>query len=171
MTPVQPPIRRLSFWHPARLIGTWFGVGLLPKAPGTWGSLAALPPAALLAWWGGSWALLGAALVAYLIGIWAAEGCIAHFGRQDPPEVVIDEVAGLWLALVPFCLDPLLFLFGFLAFRVFDIFKPFPASWADKRLKGGFGAMTDDIFAGLYAALAGYGLLWVWGRESCFLIF
>ncbi|MGO1117530.1 phosphatidylglycerophosphatase A family protein [Rhodovibrionaceae bacterium A322] len=162
---------KLSFWHPAHLIGTWGGTGLLPKAPGTWGSLAALPPGALLAWWGGPWALLIGSLLAYAIGTWAANLCIAHFGREDPGEVVIDEVAGQWLTLVPLCLDPWLYLYGFLAFRLFDIFKPFPASWADKNLKGGFGAMTDDMLAGLYGALASYGLLWVLGRETCFPLF
>jgi len=143
---------------PAVLLATWFGAGLLPFAPGTWGSLAALPFAWALHMSFG-WSALGlAALAAFGIGIWAANGYVARLGGDDPGPVVIDEVAGQWLTLVPAAYlapmapNALTYLVAFVLFRIADIFKPWPASWADKKLHGGLGIMLDDIFAGLYAA-------------------
>lgn len=147
----------LSRWHPAHLAATLFGIGLLPKAPGTWGSLAALPGAwALLAVGGAPALALGAALVSVL-GIWAAGRYAAALGREDPGACIIDEVAGQWIALLPAGLDPVGFLVGFLAFRAFDIVKPWPVGWADRTLPGGFGIMADDLLAGCYAAAVVWG--------------
>lgn len=146
----------LPVWHPAFLLSTWFGAGLMPVAPGTWGSAAALPFAWLIAWLGGPWALLGASLAAFAVGIWSAEVYGRHAGIKDASPIVIDEVAGQWLTLVPAPLDPLAYLAGFLLFRAADIVKPWPASWADRALDGGLGVMLDDMFAGAYAALVLY---------------
>lgn len=153
--------RPLPFLHPACLLATWFGSGLLPRAPGTWGSLAALPCAVPIVWAGGPWALLAAALLLYLPGVWAARHYAAGAGRQDPGEIVIDEVVGQWLALVPVAFDLPMYAVAFLAFRVFDIVKVWPANWVDRRLPGGWGIMTDDVVAGVYAAAATYGLTFV----------
>ena len=152
----------LGFWHPASLLATWFGSGLLPKMPGTWGSLAALPFAILIVAWAGTWGLLAAAVVATLVGVWAAGVYAARSGQQDPQAVVIDEVAGQWLALVPVAHDLRLYLVAFLAFRFFDIVKPWPAGRIDRELKGGWGIMLDDVVAGLYAAALTYGVAQVW---------
>lgn len=122
--------------------------------PGTWGSAIALPPAWFIQAHGGAWALLAAAGVVFAVGCWAADTHIRATGREDPGEVVIDEVVGQWLVLVPAPLDPLLYLAGFLAFRVLDIAKPWPASWADRTVHGGFGAMLDDVLAALYGCAA-----------------
>jgi len=151
----------LPVWHPAFLISTWFGAGLLPVAPGTWGSAAALPFAWLIVALGGQWALLGASLAAFIIGIWAAEIYGRRSGLKDASPIVIDEVAGQWLTLVPAPLDPLIYLAGFLLFRAADIVKPWPANWADRSLDGGLGVMLDDVFAGLYAAGALFAVTWV----------
>ena len=151
---------KLSPRHPAFLIATWFGAGLLPRAPGTWGSLAALPFAWALAWWGGPTALAAAMIAMFLIGWWAAAIYVRRTGRQDPGEVVVDEVAGQWLALVMVPPDPLLYLAGFALFRLFDIKKPWPVGWADREIGGGLGVMVDDIFAGLYAAMILGVALW-----------
>jgi phosphatidylglycerophosphatase A len=148
----------LPLSHPAALLATWFGSGLLPWAPGTWGSLAALPFGAGLAWAGGPWALLAGAVAVFVIGLWASERYATASGRADPGAVVIDEVAGQWLALIPCGLDPLLFAASFVAFRFFDIAKVWPANWLDRNLKGSFGIMADDIAAGFYAGLLCYGL-------------
>lgn len=153
----------LPVWHPAFLIATWFGSGLLPKIPGTWGSAAALPFAWGIAWYGGPWALLAAAAVAFAVGIWAAETYSRHAGVKDAGPIVIDEVAGQWLTLVPAGLDPVLFIIGFFLFRATDILKPWPANWADRALDGGLGVMLDDIFAGLYAAGGLLAVLWILG--------
>lgn len=150
----------LSARHPAFLIATWFGAGLLPRAPGTWGSLAALPFAWALAWWGGPMALAAATVVVFLVGWWAAAVYVRRTGRQDPGEVVVDEVAGQWLTLVMVPPDPLLYLAGFALFRLFDIRKPWPVGWADREIGGGLGVMVDDVFAGLYAAVIMIAILW-----------
>ena len=154
----RPP---LPFFHPVTLIATWFGSGLMAGAPGTWGSLAALPFAALLVVHGGPLALALATVVAFVLGIWAS-GRYARASREsDPGNVVIDEVAGQWLALLPAALDWRVYLIGFLAFRLFDIAKLWPANWLDRRVKGALGIMVDDIAAGLYAAAVCYGAtLW-----------
>lgn len=145
---------------PAVLLATWFGSGLLPRAPGTWGSLAALPPAwfiHLSAGWAG---LLAGVVIVFVIGIWAANGYMERFGGDDPSPVVIDEVAGQWLTLAaaawltPYGPDLAHYGVAFVMFRLADIFKPWPVSWADRAIKGGLGVMLDDILAGLYAALA-----------------
>ncbi len=149
----QPPPRP-AFWHPSSLIATWFGAGLLPKAPGTWGSLAALPCAWLIAWAGGPAALAAAAAAAFAIGWWASERYAK--GRHDPGEVVIDEVAGQWLVLIVAPLHPLFYGIAFLLFRFADITKPWPANWAEQRLPGGLGIMADDIIAGIYAGAVLY---------------
>jgi len=147
----------LSPFHPAALLATWFGSGLLPKAPGTWGSLAALPCAALIAWIGGHWMLLAASLAVFLVGLWASQRYAVACGKADPGAVVIDEVAGQWLALVPVALEWTLYPLAFAAFRFFDIVKVWPANWMDRNLKGGVGIMADDMVAGLYAAALCYG--------------
>lgn len=135
----------------AVVVGTFGGAGLSPKAPGTVGSIASLvlwAPLALLdvAWW---WRLaLAAALFA--LGTLAAEAVVRGEGRQDPQKVVIDEVVGMGLTLLFASSWPSLVL-GTVLFRVFDIAKPWPVSLADRRVKGGFGVMLDDVVAAGYA--------------------
>lgn len=143
-----------------RLLATWFGSGLLPRAPGTWGSLAALPPAGLLMWLGGPELLAIGVLLATLTGCWISTAYVNTTGREDPGEVVIDEVAGQWIPLVVLPFEPLPWIAAFVAFRFFDIAKPWPVSWADQRLSGGLGIMADDILAGIYAAVL-LGSLWM----------
>jgi phosphatidylglycerophosphatase A len=133
------------------LLATWFGVGLIPAAPGTWGSLAALPFAwAIVNLWGA----LGLAIAVSLIfttGCWAAGAVAREGGIADPGAVVVDEVAGQWLVLLAAPFDPAAWALAFLLFRLFDIWKPWPVRWADRRVKGGFGIMLDDVLAAVYA--------------------
>lgn len=144
----------ISPWHPAFIAATWFGSGLLPKAPGTWGSLAALPFAWLIARTVGSGALLAAAVLCFLIGWWASAVYVGRTGVDDPSEVVIDEVAGQWLVLAAAPPEPILYLVGFAIFRALDITKPWPARWADRHVHGGLGVMLDDMLAAAYGAVA-----------------
>jgi phosphatidylglycerophosphatase A len=151
----------LPFFHPVTLIATWFGAGLIRGAPGTWGSLAALPCAAGLHLLGGPWLLAGATGLAALAGIWASARYAAALGSGDPGAVVIDEVAGQWLALLPLPLDLWWYAAAFALFRLFDIAKPWPIGWLDRNVHGGLGIMADDLAAGLAAgALA--AALWLW---------
>ncbi len=158
-----PPRPALSLANPAHLLSTWFGCGLLPGAPGTWGSLGALPAAALIAWLGGPWLLLVASLGLLGLGLWSSARTAAALGSHDPGPVVIDEVVGQWLAILPVSQAYLFYIPAFVAFRAFDILKPWPVSWADKRLPGAWGIMLDDVIAGLYAAAVVYALLWLIG--------
>ena len=130
-------------------LATGFGIGDLPKAPGTWASLAALPLAWIIQATFGMFGLLAAAIAMFAIGWWASSIYVAWTGAEDPAPVVIDEVAGQWLTLV--LADPdrwWLWLLGFAAFRLFDIVKPWPVSWADRNVRGGLGVMLDDFLAG-----------------------
>ncbi|HEX3953174.1 MAG TPA: phosphatidylglycerophosphatase A [Stellaceae bacterium] len=153
-----------SLHHPAALIATWFGAGLLPWMPGTWGSLAALPFAGAICYFGGPAALAAAAVLAFVVGCWAAGKTARASGREDPGFIVIDEVAAQWLVLVAAPLDWRLYAAGFVLFRLFDITKPWPARLVERRVAGGAGIMLDDVVAALYALallLIGDGLLGV----------
>ena len=141
----------------AAALATWFGSGLLPRAPGTWGSLAAIPPGLLLSWYCGPWFLLAGALAVFAAGIWAVARYAEERDLDDPGAVVIDEVAGQWIALIPALLNPWLVALAFVAFRLFDILKPWPVGLLDRELKGGLGIMADDIAAGIYAAAVVWG--------------
>ena len=134
----------------ALLIATVGYVGLAPVAPGTWGSavgVCLLLLVRLTGWAGAEALLLGAVLV---VGVWAATVVERRYGRPDPGAIVIDEIAGMLIALlwVPVAWPGLVV--GFLAFRGFDIVKPFPARLAE-RLPAGWGVMADDVVAGFYA--------------------
>lgn len=145
----------------ARALATGFGLGRLPGAPGTFASLAAIPLTWALHAAGGFWLVGPATLAVALAGLWAVSALPE--GRDDPPEVVIDEVAGMMLALWPLSLGltvlgagPEVFpwpgwVLGFLLFRFFDILKPPPVSWAE-RVPGALGVMLDDLVAGLLTA-------------------
>ncbi|MEM7226577.1 MAG: phosphatidylglycerophosphatase A [Pseudomonadota bacterium] len=158
----------LPLSHPACLIATWFGSGLAAKAPGTWGSVAALPCAVVLVWLGGSWALAIAVVAAFLAGLWASARYTAAGDAKDPGAVVIDEVAGQWLTLIPVALDLRYYLLGFLLFRLFDIWKPWPIGWLDRNVEGAPGIMIDDIVAGAYAGTLCFIASQVWGLEATF---
>jgi len=151
-------LNKKFIFSPAGVLATWFFSGLLPKAPGTWGSLAALPFAWGIQYWGGWQALAVATLIVFLVGWWAAHVFEAESGVKDPGAVVIDEVAGQWLVLLPAGLDPLLYLVGFALFRLVDIFKPWPACWFDQNVHGGLGIMLDDVVAALYGLIVLYFL-------------
>ena len=145
------PRAPLSFSHPAVWLSTWFGCGLAPFARGTWGSLAALPLAAISVWLGGPLLLVVVAALVLAIGIAASDVYARLTGIKDPDEVVIDEVAGQCLTLLVVPLAPLPYLAGFLLFRFFDVAKPFPIRWLERNLPGGWGIMLDDTGAAIYA--------------------
>lgn len=139
---------------PSTLVATAGGIGLLPKAPGTWGSLAALPLAWVLLAALGPIGLVAAALAVALLGWAASARVVARTRVDDPGPIVIDEVAGQMLTLAAATTELWQFAVGFALFRLFDIFKPWPASWADRAVKGGLGVMADDLIAALYALAA-----------------
>jgi phosphatidylglycerophosphatase A len=99
-------------------------------------------------------------------GWWAAATVAKAEGIEDPAEIVIDEVAGQWLVLVAAPPSPLAYSLAFLLFRIFDIWKPWPVRWAERRVKGGLGIMLDDILAAVYAALLLLVLLAISGASG-----
>lgn len=139
-------------WRPATLLATWFGCGVLPWVPGTWASLAALPLAWLIVSWAGAAALATAAALLFLVGCWASHRYEQEAGLHDPSAVVIDEVAAQWVTLLVVPPDVVLYVIGFVLFRMFDMTKLWPANVVDQRVSGGLGIMLDDMVAALYAA-------------------
>jgi phosphatidylglycerophosphatase A len=151
---VRQTTKRGLWW----VIATWFGVGYSPIISGTMGSLAALPFAYYIHLYLGAKALFIASIILFFVGTWASHEYVRRMGAEDPSEIVVDEVAGQWLVLVPLALNWHAYLVGFIAFRVFDILKPWPISWADQSVKGGLGVMLDDLMASLYVLLLGFVL-------------
>lgn len=146
----------------SRQISIFFGAGLLPWAPGTWGSLAAL----ILGWgierYLGFWPLVAATLIATVAGFWACKVELADRPGDDPSEIVIDEVAGMWLAMLfpayGFYMRDMSMVWpgpiaAFLFFRLFDITKPWLVGKADRR-HDAVGVMLDDLWAGVFAGIA-----------------
>ena len=106
--------------------------------------------AAPIVWAGGAPALSAAILVVFLAGVWASARYAARRGQSDPGAVVVDEVVGQWLAILPVAADPRYYVLAFVLFRLFDIAKPWPCRRLE-RLHGGMGIMADDVVAGVYA--------------------
>jgi phosphatidylglycerophosphatase A len=138
----------------AHSIATVGGIGRIPAMPGTWASAAALPAAWALYVAGGAPLLALATLAVFLVGLWASGVAADEAGVKDPGWIVIDEIAGQWLVLLVVPPNIELYALGFVLFRIADIWKPWPASWADRALSGGAGVMVDDLFAAAWAALA-----------------
>ena len=165
------------------------GCGYAPLAPGTAGSLAAATLFGAVCYWAATsghepelvWVLgtgLTCILVVCALGTWASARAEIFFGRHDDGRIVIDEVAGQWITLLPVLFflpvlsTDLFSLFfavvtGFVLFRVFDIWKPGAIRWAERRFTGGWGVMADDIVAGIHGAcLLGFGLSYQFGFQS-----
>ncbi|KIN72326.1 phosphatidylglycerophosphatase A family protein [Sulfitobacter guttiformis] len=147
----------------ARMIGTVLGVGYLRPAPGTWGSLVALPWGWLIHVIGGLPLLVLAIVAAFLKGWWATSKMTAGSDDHDPSEIVIDEVVGQWIALLPLSIASWRmgiditvmwpgWIAAFVLFRLFDIWKPWIVGWADRR-GDPLGVMLDDVFAGIFSAI------------------
>lgn len=151
--PLTATQRRELLSHPAGWIATALGAGLLPKAPGTAGSLVALLP-----WWfllrDLSPGIYLAVLVAgFLLGVWACGVCDRRLGMHDQGALVWDEVIGMWITLFAAPAAWWWMLVGFGLFRLFDIWKPWPIRLADRHVHGGSGVMLDDVLAGICALI------------------
>lgn len=133
-------------------LASWFGCGFLSPAPGTWGSLGGLVCGLLILWLGGLILLLVSILAVCFIGLWAADRFDRDLETHDSKMIVIDEVAGQWIAMIPAYGSLPLYLLSFVLFRFFDILKPWPVSYFEKDVEGAAGVMGDDIVAGIMAA-------------------
>jgi len=130
-----------------------FGAGRAPAVPGTFGTLAAVPPAYLLARLLPPWGFALATVVLAILAIGTSGVAAREMGLKDPRPVVIDEAAGLFVTLLYLPVAPATFAIGFVLFRLMDILKPFPARQAEG-LSGGWGIVVDDLIAGAYANCA-----------------
>jgi phosphatidylglycerophosphatase A len=134
------------------LLAFGFGSGLAPKAPGTIGTLAAIPLYLLLA----KLPLIGYALVvllSFMVGCWLCGEAAKRLGVHDFGGIVWDEFVGYWITMLAAPAGWLWIALGFVLFRLFDIWKPWPIRLADKQVQGGLGIMLDDVLAGIYAWL------------------
>ena len=134
------------------ILATWFGCGRFPKAPGTAGTLGAIPLYLLVRGYG-PFAVLAAAAICTAVGVWAADVVIETQKTKDPQIVVIDEVAGVLITLAACPLNWIGLAVGVVLFRIFDQTKPWPANVAEKKLPGGWGVVFDDVAAGVWGAI------------------
>ncbi|MDQ7006776.1 MAG: phosphatidylglycerophosphatase A [Acidobacteriota bacterium] len=146
-----------------RTVATALGVGLVPFAPGTFGSLATLPLVLLLWWSGRPLLFLPAVLAVTALGLWSTRRAEQDFGTPDPGAVVIDEVAGMLLAAAALPAGWLSLSMAFVAFRLFDVAKPWPVGRVE-RWPGAWGIMADDLLAGAMAQVTVRLLLWALER-------
>ena len=153
-TTSRRPDARFLLSHPAHFIALGFGAGLAPWAPGTFGTLVGWGVAALLLWLSGNPFFVAIATIPLLLlGVWAADVTSRDLGVEDHGAIVIDEIA----AFLPVCVfankSALMLAIAFLLFRLFDVWKPFPIRQVERRVKGGFGVMIDDVLAAIYACI------------------
>lgn len=150
-----------SVWrNPVHFLAFGLGSGAVPKAPGTFGTLAAVPLWYLLA----QTALpvyLALTLIAFVIGIWLCGRTSRDLGVHDHGGIVWDEFVGYWITMIAVPVDWIWALLGFILFRLFDILKPWPIGPVDRRVHGGLGIMLDDVLAGVMAAAVLQGLIWL----------
>ncbi len=148
--PVKIPVSYLK--NPLHFLSLGFGSGLLPKAPGTYGTVAAIP-LYLLCFDQPLWIYLVITLIITVAGIYTSAYTSKSLGVHDHSGIVIDEIAGFFITMIAIPFSWINVLLGFILFRIFDILKPWPIGWLDKKLHGGTGIMLDDVLAGIYAAL------------------
>jgi phosphatidylglycerophosphatase A len=148
-----------NWFNPIHLLAFGFGSGAAPKAPGTWGTLAAV-----LIYWPLSQLspehYLLMLLVASVMGIYICGQTARDLGVHDHGSIVWDEFVGFWITMFAAPVGWVWVVVGFVLFRFFDIIKPWPISWIDKKITGGFGIMLDDVIAGVMAAVVLQGIAW-----------
>jgi phosphatidylglycerophosphatase A len=155
----SPSIKPRPFRRPVQFLAFGFGSGLSPWAPGTAGTIVAVP----LYWLIADWSLLwysAVVLVAALVGIWICGAASRELKVHDHPGIVWDEFVGYWITLWAVPVDWVWMLAGFVVFRILDIAKPWPIGYLDKKVDGGFGIMIDDVLAGVMACAILHLALW-----------
>ncbi|MBK5143185.1 phosphatidylglycerophosphatase A [Budviciaceae bacterium BWR-B9] len=147
---IKPELYKLSIANPLHWIATGFGSGLSPKAPGTFGSLAAIPFFYLLQMLPMP-AYLVMLVLTFALGVWACQSATNAIGMDDHGAIVWDEFVGMWITCIALPQGFIWMIAAFVTFRFFDILKPWPIRWFDNHCTGGFGIMIDDVIAGLIA--------------------
>jgi phosphatidylglycerophosphatase A len=142
---------RVSLHNPVHFLAFGFGSGLAAKMPGTFGTLAALPLVVLLSHYASFSVYLIVTILVSIVGIWICGKTAQDMDVHDDSSIVWDEIAGMMITMLAVPLSWQTLLIGFVLFRFFDILKPWPISYLDKHVHGGFGIMIDDVLAGLFA--------------------
>lgn len=155
----RPDLKGLRLSHPAHFLAVGLGSGLAPKAPGTFGTIAAIPLYLLLTYLP-LWQYLAVIAVSALVGIWLCHKTSQDMGVHDHKAIVWDEFVGFWITMIAAPAGWLWIVIGFVLFRLFDVLKPWPISWLDKHLHGGLGIMLDDVLAGFAAFACLQALAW-----------
>ncbi len=152
--------RRPDWRNPAHLLAFGLGAGAAPKAPGTAGTLVAVPLYLLVSGLP-LWGYLAITVAAFLAGIWICGRTAEDLGTHDHPGIVWDEVVGFLVTMTAAPAGWAWLVSGFALFRGFDILKPWPIHWLDARVGGGLGIMLDDLAAGLFAFAVLQGIAWL----------
>ena len=152
------PVKAL-FSSVANFFALGAGLGLAPKAPGTFGTLLGIPllllmPQSLLAY-------TAVLVVLFIFGVWCCDECARYLGVHDHGAIVWDEVVGYLITMLALPVTWQWILAGFVVFRIFDITKPWPINWVDRHVKGGMGIMVDDVLAGIFAAVTLQVIYWI----------
>ena len=140
------------FRNPVHFLAFGLGSGAVPFAPGTFGTLAAVPLYLLMNMLPLGYYLI-LVIAALALGIWLCEQTSRDLGVHDHGGIVWDEFVGMWITLIYVPINPSFIIIAFVLFRFFDILKPWPIKWLDKKVHGGFGIMIDDVLAGMFAAI------------------
>lgn len=139
------------------------GTGASPYAPGTFGTLLGIPLVYLLAHWS-IWIYLGVTGLVIVLGTWVCERTSRDIGVHDHSGIVIDEVAGYLVTMIMVPVNLWTLAAAFVIFRLFDILKPWPINWLDRRVQGGLGIMLDDLLAGLYGLIVMWLGIWIYDQ-------
>lgn len=162
--PPNPSLRSL-LQHPVHFIAFGFGSGLLPKMPGTWGTVVAIPLYLCIAHTS-LWLYTLVTVLCIAFSIYACHVTAADIGVHDHPGIVLDEIVGYLLTMWAIPVHWIWMLGGFILFRIFDIWKPWPIRWVDSRVKGGLGIVVDDLLAAVYAWIVLQTILFFWAFYS-----
>ncbi|MGL5226249.1 MAG: phosphatidylglycerophosphatase A family protein [Aeromonas sp.] len=147
---IKPELKRLNLKNPLHLLAVGLGSGLCPKAPGTMGTLVAVVLYLLVSGLPTLW-FIGLLVVGFVVGIRICQSATDAIGMPDHGAIVWDEVIGFGVTMIAAPAGWEWVIAGFLLFRLFDILKPWPICWFDRRIHGGLGIMLDDLIAGLFA--------------------
>ncbi len=155
--------RPAIFRDPIQFLAFGFGSGLSPKAPGTMGTLAAIPLFLLLSHLPQNVYTFVVAAT-FVLGVWICERASKALGVHDHPGIVWDEFVGFWVTMWAVPVTWYWVVLGFVLFRIFDIAKPWPIGWLDRRARGGLGIMLDDLVAGVMAGALLHLAVWAWAE-------
>ncbi|MEP4545891.1 MAG: phosphatidylglycerophosphatase A [Saccharospirillum sp.] len=156
---IEPSARR---WHNhwTHFLAFGLGSGAAPKAPGTFGTLAAVPLFLLLSLLP-LWLYLVVVVASFVLGCYLCDRVSRDMGVHDHGGIVWDEFVGFWITMIAVPVSLWTVVLGFILFRIFDIIKPWPIGWLDRRVEGGLGIMIDDVIAGIFAGVILHLVVWV----------